>query len=301
MSCTRPIKAYRSKTGRNKETGNWPIVFTVQEGYKDLVVDVPCGRCVGCRLEKSRQWAVRCVHEAKCYKENCFVTLTYDNDNLPKDLSIDKEVIKKFMKRLRKKYVPKNPKKDQQIRYYLCGEYGEKFNRPHYHLCLFNHNFSDRVLYTVREGTPLYISNELMNLWPYGYSTIGDLTFESAAYVSRYVTKKITGDLAEMHYNGREPEFALMSRKPGIGKPFYDKYKDDMISKDRVIVRNDLQCAIPRYYNNIIKKEFPEKYKQLQKERRKKVDNLDFDELFRLDNVRNINFKKKSKRSYENV
>ena len=96
---------------------------------------IPCRNCVGCRLEHSRQWAMRCTHEAQLHSDNCFITLTYDNAHLPSDFSLDKKHFSDFMKRYRKKFGP-------NIRYFHCGEYGSKFGRPHYHACIFNHDFS---------------------------------------------------------------------------------------------------------------------------------------------------------------
>jgi len=136
MACYHPIQAWRSKKV-NKETGKRSIVFQRSEAFVDMPVVVPCGQCIGCRLEKSRQWAIRCVHESKCHDDNIFVTLTYNNENLPKDGSLCLADLQKFMKRLRKKY-------GAGIRYFACGEYGEKLKRPHYHVCIFGLNFPMR-------------------------------------------------------------------------------------------------------------------------------------------------------------
>jgi len=241
VPCYHPVTAYRSLEGRNS-SGAWPIVFNVKRGYHDLPVTVPCGRCIGCRLERSRQWAVRCVNEAQMYERNSFVTLTY-NDSFVK-LSLDKRDFVLFMKRLRKKY-------GDGIRFFHCGEYGEQLQRPHHHVCLFNHDFPDKILWSVRESVRLYVSPDLQRLWPYGYSTIGDVTFESAAYVARYITKKITGEIAADHYQGRLPEYITMSRRPGIGRPWLEKHLTDVYPGDKLVVRDDLICKPPRYYDNI--------------------------------------------------
>ena len=244
MPCYHPITAYRAASGKNPKTGKWPIVFDIKNGYKDMPVQIPCGRCIGCRLEKSRQWAIRCVHEASLYSDNCFITLTYDNEHLPSDLSLDKSHFVLFMKRLRKKY-------GDGIRFFHCGEYGELYKRPHHHACLFNFDFPDKKLWSTREGIPLYTSESLQKLWPYGYSTIGAVTFESAAYVARYVMKKITGDKAEAHYNGREPEYITMSRRPGIAREWFEKFKTDVYPQDFCIIRNNIKCKPPKYYDNL--------------------------------------------------
>lgn len=254
MPCYHPVTAYRSKQGRNPDTGKWPLVFNYRDGYIDMVQKVPCGRCIGCRLDKSRQWAIRCIHEASLYKKNCFITLTYNDENLPDNGNLDKRHFVLFMKKLRKKY-------GEGIRFFHCGEYGSKLKRPHHHACLFNHDFEDKKHYSTRRQVKLYRSNELENLWKYGFSTIGDVTFESAAYVARYILKKMTGELAEDHYSSIdmetgevikiEPEYVTMSRRPGIGKGWFDKFKDDVYPEDRVVVRNNFMCKPPRYYDNL--------------------------------------------------
>lgn len=297
MPCYHPITGYRARSGRSP-SGGWPIVFNVKEGLVDLPVTLPCGRCIGCRLEKSRQWAVRCVYEAEQYEQNSFVTLTYNNQHLSEKVSLEKDHIKKFLKRLRKQ-VFKNYNK--QIRYFLCGEYGEQFNRPHYHLCIFNHSFPDKTLISTVKGNKLYRSQELEKVWTYGHSSIGELTFESAAYVARYVTKKITGENQEAHYGDRTPEFCFMSRKPGIGRKWFDKFKTDVLNTDRIIVRNNLQCRPPRYYDNIMQKEDLPRYNQIKAKRRAEQCSIESDPL-RLtvkENVRKLS-SKKLKRSLEN-
>ena len=233
----------------------------------------PCGNCIGCRLEYSRQWAVRCYHEAFIFKENCFITLTYNEENLPKDGSLKKKELSNYIKRLRRKIEPK------QIRFFGCGEYGTKgTNRPHYHLCLFGYDFPDKEIirsrsFNMRNGKTrggkthnLYSSKMLQTSWKKGFTTLGDLTFESAAYVARYVTKKITGPLEADHYKGKQPEFALMSRMPGIGKYFFEKYMSDIYPKGFITVKGVKQKA-PSYYDNLYKKLYPERFEELKKQR----------------------------------
>ena len=142
MPCYNPLKGYRSRT--LNASGKRSIVFNLREGYVDQPIEVPCGQCIGCRLERSRQWAVRCVHEASLYKNNCFVTLTYSDDKLPSDGSLHFDHFQKFMKRLRRFY------DDSRIRFFHCGEYGEQYSRPHYHCCLFNFDFVDKKFWKKR-------------------------------------------------------------------------------------------------------------------------------------------------------
>lgn len=244
MTCYHPITGYRSKEGRNPETGAWPIVFNPKKGYIDIPVLVPCGQCIGCRLEKSRQWAIRCVHEATLHEKNCFVTLTYNPQNLPPNGSLDKRALTLFFKRLRKKF-------GEGIRYFACGEYGEQLQRPHYHVIFFGFEPSDLKPWSYKHGNILYRSPSIEKLWPFGFSTIGNVTFESCAYVARYVTKKITGDMAEEHYKGREPEYVVMSRRPGIGRGWLEKYASDVYPHDYVVIRNGIKCKPPKYYDKI--------------------------------------------------
>lgn len=143
---------------------------------------VSCGQCIGCRLERSRQWAVRCMHEKQMHDDACFITLTYDDDNLPFGETLVLSDWQKFMKRLVKKNGP--------IRFYHCGEYGDDTNRPHYHAILFGYRPDDPELFSTSGETKLYASPSLRNTWGMGHCTFGDATFETAAYVARYITKK---------------------------------------------------------------------------------------------------------------
>lgn len=284
MACYSPLKGYRSR--EVNRSGKRSIVFSASRGYLDLPVTVPCGQCVGCRLERSRQWAIRCVHEASLHDENCFITLTYDNDHLPADGSLRVEDFQKFMKRLRKHYDGK------RIRYYHCGEYGDRTNRPHYHAILFGHEFSDKSLFRLSpSGERLYRSPTLEKLWPYGYSTIGNVTFESAAYVARYIMKKVTGELAEEHYQGRKPEYTTMSRRPGIAAGWYEKYKDDVFPRDEVIMRGQ-KMRPPKFYDHLYEIDNAEEFAILKARRKAKA--KAFSENNTLDRLRVREIVKKS-------
>lgn len=186
------------------------------------------------------------------HENNCFITLTYDDDNLPWDGSLNKKHFQDFMKRLRSRY-------PQKIRYFHCGEYGEKLRRPHYHAILFNHDFADKTLWTERDGIPTYVSDSLDSLWPFGFTTLGRVTRESAAYCARYVTKKITGKEAEDHYWRMlatdlevqlQPEYATMSLKPGIGSTWFTNFKTDCYPSD-FITHEGKKHRLPRYYDKL--------------------------------------------------
>ena len=186
-------------------------------------VYVPCGRCIGCRLEFSRQWAVRSVHESKLHKNNTFITLTYSDENLPKGGTLVKSDFQKFMKRLRKHINAKQP--DIQIKYLMCGEYGSDSNRPHYHAILFNYDFKDKKPCLQLTDNGQFESPLLNKLWPFGFASIGEVNFESCAYVARYCVKKFmsNGEIEQnklkdnkKHYpDGRLKEYLTMSRPLG--------------------------------------------------------------------------------------
>lgn len=242
MPCYHPIVGYRSKTVN--PSGKRSIVFNPNDGYVDLQVQLPCGQCIGCRLEKSRQWAMRCLHESECHTENCFITLTFDDYHLDPLKSLRVADFQKFMKRLRKEF-------PHPIRYFHCGEYGEINERPHHHACLFGHQFDDLELHSMSNDLPLYTSLTLSKLWPYGFSTIGSMTFESAAYTARYCVKKLTGDKAKKHYGERLPPYNTMSRRPGIGAEWFRKFKTDVYPSDEVVVRKKITCKPPKFYDKI--------------------------------------------------
>lgn len=178
------------------------------------------------------------MHEASLYERNCFLTLTYDDDHVPAGGSLQYRDFQLFMKRLRRAHP------QVRIRFYMCGEYGEQLSRPHYHACLFNFDFADKVPLT----SQLDRSPELERLWPYGLSSIGEVTFESAAYVARYIVDKITGDQAVDHYQGLEPEFSRMSLKPGIGAIWLERFSSDVFPRGKVVTRG-FESPAPRYYN----------------------------------------------------
>ena len=261
MPCFKPLQAWRTRD-LNPETGKRIISFSKHGTYYDLdePLDLPCGQCIGCRLERSRQWAIRCVHEAQCYERNCFITLTYSPEHLPPGGTLVLDHFQRFMKRLRKRF-------GSGIRFFHCGEYGEKGGRPHYHACLFNFDFDDKELYRERDGVRLYTSAILSDLWGFGFVTVGDVSFESAAYVARYITKKITGDSAESHYGDRKPEYTTMSRRPGIGAPWFQQFGSDVFPSDEVVLRGRVMRP-PRFYDSLYEHSCPEGYAKLKRKRK---------------------------------
>lgn len=264
MPCYHPILMWHSKD-INKETGKRPLTTNYGNAWRPIgrlpdPVYVPCGQCVGCRLEYSRQWAMRCLHEFESAgRVGSFITLTYNSGNIPADGRVHKEVFQKFMKRLRKKY-------GNGIRFFACGEYGHQRHRPHYHAVLFGFQFPDLVIHTVKRGYQYYRSPSLERLWPLGFSLVGSVSFESCAYVARYVMKKQKGD----DINEDIQPFVLMSRMPGLGHDWYEKYKKQIYPNDFIVVRDDVTCKPPQYYDSLLEKEDPVLYEQIKKARQDK-------------------------------
>jgi hypothetical protein len=205
------------------------------------------------------------VNEASLHDRNCFLTLTYAPEFLPENGSLNVEDIQGFFKRLRRRIEP------LPLRYFQCGEYGSLLSRPHHHAILFGFDFPDKKLFQIRDGVKLYVSKMLSDLWPFGYSTIGEVTFESCAYVARYVTKKITGELAEEHYQGRKPEYITMSRRPGIGRAWLEQYLSDVYPADALIIRDGIKMKPPRYYDSIYDIIDPEAFALLKRKRMEKL------------------------------
>jgi hypothetical protein len=245
---------YRSK--EFTKNGKRKLVFNINDAVDDGEVTIACGQCVGCRLERSRQWAIRCVHEAQMHEQNVFLTFTYNEEHLPYPPSLDHRDFQLFMKRFRKKFP------GRKISYYMCGEYGDENHRPHYHALIFGFDFPDKVFYKKSfNGDIYYISDTLNKIWKKGYVIIGQVTFESAAYVARYVMKKVTGDKAEEHYKcvdpetgelfDIEPEYNRMSLNPAVGKRWFDKYKADVYPSDFVVL-NGRKLRPPKYYDNLL-------------------------------------------------
>lgn len=278
MPCYHPLTAYKSKEVH--ESGKRKIVFYEDAKNRDVDLppfELPCGRCIGCKLERSRQWAIRCVHEAQMFKENnCYITLTYRDEDLPRVDPDDEQTVptlaprdfQLFMKRLRKK-------NGCNIRFFHCGEYGEKKGRPHYHAIIFNHRFKDQKPWKIINGNQLYTSQSLELLWPWGFSSVGAVTFHSAAYVARYITKKLTGPKAVAYQwvhpeTGeifqRQPEYCTMSRRPGIGQTWLNRYSNDIYPGDFVII-NAKKMRPPRYYDKQFEVTDPKEYNQIKRQR----------------------------------
>ena len=284
MTCHYPLKAYQlfSSEAEYAAGESSKIVFNKQAIGKNEYkpIQLPCSQCNGCRLERSKQWAIRCIHESQDWNgDSCFITLTFDDKHLNKYGTLQKAEFQKFMKRLRKSSQGLN--KDvitgqKPIRFFHCGEYGALLQRPHFHAILFNFDFEDKYLWDKRGKVRLYRSPKLEKLWPYGFSSIGDVTFESCAYVARYIMKKRNGHHAKYHYRRVNfetgefwkvaPEYITMSRFPGIGKRWIEKNIDDVYPKD-FFTNEGFKFKPPRYYDAVYEIKEPEKFLEIKEKR----------------------------------
>lgn len=316
MACTCPLTAWQAD--KPNEKGKRPLIWNSRDTNRGQEVQVPCGQCINCRLEYSRQWAMRCVHESQMHQENCFITLTYNDENLPTNGSLQKKDFQNFLKRLREEIRSEQPK----LRYFMCGEYGtqckvckqneddcrnytrhkyvEDLGRPHYHALLFGYDFStDREPWRQEGDTIMYRSPILEKVWPYGHTEIGELTWESAAYVARYIVKKQNGEDADDHYNTidsysnepvlRQREYCSMSRggassrnrAGGIGAAWYYKYGDTDLEGDNIHLRGK-RMRPPRYYDKLEERHNPDRWEQVKEKRSESARTSDNDSITRL-------------------
>lgn len=314
MSCYHPLKAF--KIGINKETGKDKLVVcsydtdyvSVFKGkvykfkgqpnhflnnwhdYSDFI-QIPCGKCIGCRLDYSRQWANRCMLELPYHESSYFITLTYDDEHLPTNPyfndngeiigyhpTLVKEHFQNFMKSLRQHYcVTTNDA--NKLRFYACGEYGSKYGRPHYHAIIFGLKLDDLkpykrpLLYSGDSAEYNYYTSEtLSKLWKKGYVVVGKVTWETCAYTARYIMKKLNGDLSDIYtkYNFL-PEFTLMSRKPGIANQYFKDHVGDIYTFDEINIstsKGGLKIKPPHYYDTLFDIDYPETLDDIKLKRR---------------------------------
>ena len=286
MTCYLPLPYFVrgfTKTGKN----DMVVLSRTIANLAKYSLRVPCGQCVGCRLDYSRQWAIRCMHESQLYDDNCFITLTYNDEFLPANKSLNYDHWVKFMKRLRRHHKGSNMVINDEgletypIRFYMGPEYGDKSGRPHYHALLFNFDFPDKELFTIRNECRLYTSALLNSLWScpksgrsYGFASVGSVTFESAAYVARYMMKKVKGDDNVLRYftdvdpeTGEivpiAPEKARMSRMPGLATGWFDCFYQDVYPSDEVVLSGGRKSMPPKFYDKLFEAMNPEAYEDI--------------------------------------
>lgn len=311
MACPHPLKGWIGQTGG--------ITFDKKKSPTRVAMQVNCGQCWSCRLQRSRHWAIRLVKEASYWPEEqrMFLTLTYNQQNLPDHGNLKVQDFQKFMKDLRYHFSTKKGNEKRQhkkIKYFHCGEYGQacrtcgqslpyhqesksglKYNdcnkfdkglgRPHYHAIIFGITFNDMEEFKkTSSGELIYKSKTLDKLWSKGFCSIGNVTFESCAYVARYIMKKVTGTNADQHYqrqtvdmetgeinlNPVNPEYITMSRNPAIAKEYFQDNMLDITKNDAVILSRQGKAYLnqpPRYFMKLLEREKPEKYDDIKNKR----------------------------------
>lgn len=286
MACYHPLKAFSvglhpSGKTKYKIRGQDTVFVTSDDGIPVYEhTPIPCGKCIGCRLEYSRQWANRCMLELDYHKSSYFVTLTYDDLHLPDNDIVNIETgeivqspvhtlvkrdLQLFMKRLRKNT-------GQEIRYFACGEYGDETHRPHYHLIIFGLELTDLKIYKQNfRGELYYNSPTLSKCWNKGFAVVADVTWDTCAYVARYVTKKLTGKKSDIYADfNLQPPFVLMSRKPGIAKQYFDDNFDKIYRYDRInlsLPSGGKSFKPPKYYDRLYDIDFPDDMKSIKESR----------------------------------
>lgn len=254
MTCFRPLEAWKNSEGGKLIFGDnhkW-------DKYRSEKLRVPCGHCIGCLLDRANDHATRCWCQTQTsdINECCFITLTYDEQHIPKDRYLKIKDQQDFWKRLR--YYFKNKK----IKYFGCGEYGPKTHRPHWHFCVWGYKPTDLKFYNYNHnGDKLYTSKELKNIWGNGFVIIGELTYKSACYVSRYCTKKIFKKQKWSKDIGIKPECTICSK--GIGLEYWEKYSENIIKNNGIHIKIGDKVKnkrIPKYFMKKFKDMDPIEY-----------------------------------------
>lgn len=239
--CTSP------RTASFNEDGS--INFSQKTHNREMVpFKLPCGKCIECLLERARDWSIRCIHEAKMYEHNCFITLTYAPEHLPSDGKLKHDDFQLFMKKLRK--LTQN-----EIAFFMCGEYGEETQRPHYHACIFNYDFPDKKPEREnKHGDQIWTSDLLEKTWGLGRTELGSVTQKSAGYTARYILKKQNPDALQ--------GYQKMSRKHAIGKKYIEKWWSDTFIARRgsILLIDGTRSKIPRYYEKWLQKNHPNEW-----------------------------------------
>lgn len=301
MSCFKPVVAYWSRFGKG-------VTFSYSERSPlNKPLKLPCGKCLGCYKVRINSWANRCVHEASLHEKNCFITLTFNDDYLKP--SLDKKDFTLFIKRLRRRVKP------LKVRYFHCGEYGENYFRPHHHALLFGVDFPDKVVHSRKNGVVLYRSDFLESLWPFGFSSIGEVNYATASYIASYINKKVDSnassfDLSDSDkvdlsaFDPLQSEYVSMSLKPAIGHNWIEKYKDDVYPRDYLVTSKGFKNKPPRAYDKYLQRVNPELYDKVKRNRVEfsalnSIDNTD-DRLFVKEECLRSKLMRKF-RSYENI
>jgi len=268
--CTRPRVGKRLPDGR---------VIPAGEDLWESKTQLPCGKCLDCRIAYANDWTMRAKHEMELHEHNSFVTLTYSDEALTKrnletglpTQTLSKKDWQDFAKRLRY-YGP-------EFAYIAVGEYGDQYARPHIHTLLFGEDFAkDREYIGLINGYPTWTSQLLDKVWGHGRATVNRMEPANINYVCRYVIKKQYGPQKNENYEyvnsetGEvteiEPEFMLMSRNPAIGKRWFDINKRDAFPADYLVTREGRKEQPPRYYLDLLKKKDEEQWTKIKQTRK---------------------------------
>lgn len=304
MTCFHPITVWQNTkadlyTPPQQYYKDKKVQFQWKDSKYRREITIPCGHCLGCRLDHANMWATRIAMESKNWKNNCFVTLTYNTPNLPLSekglMTLRKKDIQDFMKRLRyyekgkESWInPINGKIENPIRYFMCGEYGPKGGRPHYHMAIFNWQPNDLERYKQNKHEDWsFTSKTLQKIWGKGFVVIEELNYNSACYIARYVQKKAGLEPKHREYTGKEieeekvderngeifihikkevkkqlteteQEFIEMSRGVGIGRKYWEDNKDKIKRNKGILIKIKDKVKlkpIPRYYKKLWEKE----------------------------------------------
>lgn len=251
MACASPNVIIQKKlSGNIKFVGKKTFDSHINKNEWFIRHEVPCQKCMSCRVAKKSEWAARILLEASCHPQNCSITLTYEN--APEQL--EHRDWQLFIKRLRKHLDPK------KISFFMAGEYGEIKMRPHIHAILFNHTFDDlEYVSTNSKGNQIFTSKILTEIWGKGFTQVGPVNFDTAAYCASYVTKKIDGAIADDYYKGKKPEYAVASK--GVGLSWLKKYPGD--AESGTLKLSDRSLPVPRYFNKKLKEFDSEKHQRI--------------------------------------
>lgn len=312
MVCYHPIRCCYSKSHYAK-TGKKDIKLCLHEDFDDNhnviknekwllnekeyphalyeYLNIPCKKCIGCRSDNASMWSMRAYHESILHKKNCFITLTYNNeagDLLDDPLcmySLRYRHFQLFMKKLRKEFP------QEHIGYIVCGEYGHKNGRAHWHAILFNFDFPDKELVYESKGFPHYKSEILNRLWskyivntktfvPIGFCDLANVDYDCCSYVSQYVMKKlpdiVTSPIVSYDDEGipirleeRAPVLVKTSRNPSIGLDWFVKYGKNAVERGFCYSPSNkkFRLKVPQYYYDKFEEFYPERSKEIQENR----------------------------------
>lgn len=263
MACTRLVQAYKHFL-----TGE--VVYSQPRSPNYFPFRHPCQKCIGCRRSDAYQKTVRVRHESLMHDQSSFLTLTYSPENLPKDGNLSRVDSQLFLKRLR---INLSRKFGLKIRVFGCGEYGERFRRPHYHIIVFGFDPPDKELLYEKRGFPLYRSSFIEDAWGLGHVSVGSVTWESSAYCCGYVIKKINGKESFDRYartdtldketgdiQMRPKEFGIFSNRVAIGRDWYEKFSETDLWNKGFLTVDGRKSAPPKYYQRLFKEQFPDRY-----------------------------------------